>query len=71
MKIVADENVPGDVVVALRTGGHNVLWARTDFPGSGDDEVLSRAQAEARVVLMFDKDFGELALHKGLPTPAV
>jgi hypothetical protein len=30
-------------------------------------EVLSRAQAEKRILLTFDKDFGELAFRSKLP----
>jgi predicted nuclease of predicted toxin-antitoxin system len=35
-------------------------------PGSPDPEVLARAQQENRVVVTFDKDFGELAFRRGL-----
>ena len=44
-----------------------MLWARTDMPGEADDVILKRAQAEERVVVTFDKDFGELAFRYGLP----
>ena len=54
-------------VTALRDLGHDVLWVRTDFPGSSDDTILARAQAEERIVITFDKDFGELAFRMGLP----
>lgn len=67
MKILANENFPGDTVAALRAAGHDVLWARTDMAGSDDDAILQRAQAEERLVLTFDKDFGNLAFQWGLP----
>jgi hypothetical protein len=35
--------------------------------GSTDPAVLARAQAELRIVLTQDKDFGELAYRVGLP----
>ncbi len=67
MHILADENFPGDAVAALRERGHDVLWVRTEAPGISDREVLARAQTEDRVVITFDKDFGELAFRFGLP----
>ncbi len=67
MRILADENFPGDAVTALRERGHDVLWVRTDTPGISDRDVLARAQAEDRIVITFDKDFGELAFRRGLP----
>jgi hypothetical protein len=63
MRLLANENFPGEAVEALRARGHDVLWVRTDFPGSPDREVLARALAETRVLITFDKDFGELALR--------
>lgn len=35
--------------------------------GASDREVLARAQAEERLVVTFDKDFGELAFRSRLP----
>ena len=67
MKFLANENFPQATVLALRQAGHDVLWVRTDLPGTDDDAVLQRAQAESRVLLTFDKDFGDLAFHWGLP----
>ena len=51
----------------LRAKGHDLVWVRTDMPGASDDAVLERAQAEGRLVVTFDKDFGELAFRWGLP----
>ncbi|MCL1471807.1 DUF5615 family PIN-like protein [Argonema antarcticum] len=67
MRILADENFPTDAVEALRHEGYDVLWIRTDAPGSTDRMILARAQVENRVVVTFDKDFGELAFRFGLP----
>jgi predicted nuclease of predicted toxin-antitoxin system len=67
MKILANENFPLPAVAALRATKHDVLWARTDMPGAIDEEVLTRAQLESRVVVTLDKDFGELAFRRGLP----
>ena len=67
MRLLANENFPGDAVTALRDNGHEVAWMRTDAPGSSDAEVLARAQAEARILITFDKDFGELAFRSRLP----
>jgi predicted nuclease of predicted toxin-antitoxin system len=64
-RILANENVPGDVVNALGMDGHDVTWMRLVGPGSPDDQVLALAFAEGRIVLTFDKDFGELAFRLG------
>jgi predicted nuclease of predicted toxin-antitoxin system len=67
LRLLANENVPDDLVAALRAGGFDVAWMRTDAPGSPDYVVLARAVAEQRVLLTFDKDFGDLAFNYGLP----
>jgi predicted nuclease of predicted toxin-antitoxin system len=67
LRFLANENVAGDTVLALRERGHDVVWIRTDSPGSKDQDVLARAVAERRILLTFDKDFGELAFHASLP----
>jgi predicted nuclease of predicted toxin-antitoxin system len=67
VRFLANENFPGDAVAALRNDGHDVVWVRTDAPGASDQEVLARAQRERRILLTFDKDFGELAWRASLP----
>ena len=67
MRFLADENFPYDAVSALRDVGHDIVWIRESTPGIDDEEVLARAEAEERIVLTFDKDFGELAFYKKLP----
>lgn len=67
MRISANENFPGAAVHALRLAGHDVFWVRTDMGGASDEQVLAHAVAECRLLLTFDKDFGELAFRVGLP----
>jgi predicted nuclease of predicted toxin-antitoxin system len=67
MQLLANENFPLDAIVALREAGHDVVWIREDARGIHDDKVLQRAQEENRIVVTFDKDFGELAFRSKLP----
>ena len=41
MRLLADGNFPKSILDALRAGGHDVLWARTDLPGSIDVAIAS------------------------------
>jgi predicted nuclease of predicted toxin-antitoxin system len=66
MRLLANENFPADAVIALRRAGHDVAWVHEDLAGSSDRIVLRRGQDEQRVLLTFDKDFGELAFRLGL-----
>lgn len=70
MRILANENFPGEAVAALRSRRHDVVWIRTDSPGSSDRSVIKRAVDEDRILITFDKDFGELAFRFGLSSPA-
>jgi predicted nuclease of predicted toxin-antitoxin system len=67
MLFLANENIPVAVVETLRNEGHDVAWVRTDAPGSKDPEILQRAVKENRILLTFDKDFGDLAFQSELP----
>jgi predicted nuclease of predicted toxin-antitoxin system len=67
MRILANENFPGDAIAALRERGHDVVWIRTEAPGSSDWQVLTRAKAEDPVLITFEKDLGELAFRTKLP----
>ncbi|MCX5757631.1 MAG: DUF5615 family PIN-like protein [Candidatus Hydrogenedentes bacterium] len=68
MRIHADESFPGDAVASLRARGHDVRWVRTDSPGVSDTEILRQAQEDKRLIVTFDKDFGELAFRHHLPS---
>jgi Domain of unknown function (DUF5615) len=67
MLLLADENFPGPAVTALAEAGYDLAWIRTVDPRAKDPAVLARAVREKRVLLTFDKDFGDLAWNYGLP----
>jgi hypothetical protein len=67
MRFLADENFPGAAVAAFEAAGHDIVWVRTAIPGASDADVLMAADREDRVLLTFDKDFGELAARSALP----
>ena len=67
MRILANENIPHQAIAALRNRGHDVKWIRLTAPGVSDKDVLTLAVKEERILITFDKDFGELALHAKLP----
>jgi predicted nuclease of predicted toxin-antitoxin system len=67
MRFLANENFPAAAVRAIAEAGHDIACVRTSAPGSTDVEVLAWAVRENRILLTFDKDFGELAWRAKLP----
>ncbi len=61
MRIMADENVAGAVVRALRAGGHDVNWIAETAKGSPDSFVLAIVVKESRILLTHDKEFAAAA----------
>jgi len=67
-RLMADENVPLQVIEALRLLGHDVVLAGESRQGSGapDSVVLSEACLDQRAVLTLDRrDF--IQLHRQQP----
>lgn len=67
MRFLANENFPGTAVAALEAAGHDIVSVRLVAPGVSDAVVLEWAVREQRVLLTFDKDFGELARASARP----
>jgi predicted nuclease of predicted toxin-antitoxin system len=81
MFLLADENVPKQIVDMLRSEGNDVrsfeprttapyacvLWARTDCSGWKDSALLDLAESEARIILTLDKDFWHIGLQRRVP----
>lgn len=64
-RFLADENVPPEVIDLVRQSGKDVTWIKEICPGADDDTVLELAHSEGRVLITFDKDFGEMAFLRG------
>lgn len=65
MTFLADENFPLPALLTLRNGGYNVSSVAEDYPGSSDEAVAEICDRERRILLTFDKDFGEMVFHRG------
>jgi predicted nuclease of predicted toxin-antitoxin system len=63
MRFLADENFPRTAFDALAASGIDILRLSPDQHGSKDTEVLEAARADRRILLTFDKDFGELVFR--------
>jgi len=70
MLFLANENFPLKSMRILRLEGHDVRAVIEDMPGSRDSEVLERAFREKRVLLTFDRDYGELIFRRRMPAPS-
>jgi predicted nuclease of predicted toxin-antitoxin system len=64
-KFLANENVPTEAVTLARRSGLDIAWVKDLTPGADDDAVLALSVAEGRVLVTFDKDFGEMAFRQG------
>lgn len=71
-RLLADENIPAKAIEALRVAGLDAFSIREHAPGITDEEVLRLAVAQSRVLVTFDRDFGELIFgHGRTPPPSV
>jgi len=69
MRFLANENFPLESVRQLRGTGHDVLSVGESMPGIEDAKILSLAAQEGRVLLTFDRDYGELIYLRGMASP--
>jgi predicted nuclease of predicted toxin-antitoxin system len=67
MRIMADENFPRPALLALRESGWDVFSIAEEHPGCSDEEVAALCADQRRILMTFDKDFGELVFRRGLP----
>lgn len=67
MKLLLDTCVSPGVAAELIARGHDVVWVGHWPSDPGDEEILTVALKEGRIVVTLDKDFGELAVAKKSP----
>ena len=66
MKLLANENFPLKSVQILQDKGFDIVHIGTDFSGIDDKQVMNLAIRESRIIITFDKDYGELIFKKGI-----
>src|SRR5512146_2212655 len=71
MRLFADENTPRAIVQWMRDAGHDVTWAPELRPAESDDIWLRQAEAEERLIVTADKDFGDMVFRDRLNTYGV
>lgn len=69
MKILANENVPLASVDKLSEAGFDIVSLSRLSPGIDDASVLQLARDQKRILITFDRDYGELIYRRGLLVP--
>jgi len=67
LKVLLDTCVWGGARTELESAGHDIVWSGDWNEDPGDEEILSIAHREQRVLVTLDKDFGELAIIHNWP----
>lgn len=67
MKLLLDTCVWGGVQTELVAAGYDVVWNGDWSEDPGDEDILTTAYSESRILITLDKDFGELAIVRGTP----
>ncbi len=67
--VLADECLPRIAVLKLRELAFDVRYAAETDAQSSDIDLLALANAESRIILTEDFDFGELLIRQGLEAP--
>jgi predicted nuclease of predicted toxin-antitoxin system len=63
LKILADECVHEDLIEAIRGEGFDVLNVRELAQGASDENVFELAMKQKRVLLTFDREFGNIFIY--------
>lgn len=72
MRFLVDNNLSPALAEILRAAGHDVSHLREiGLQAAKDEVVLARADAEQRVLLSADTDFGALLARSGAKFPSV
>ena len=67
MKFLLDQSADFRLMPHLRKRGHDVAAISRHYPpGLPDEDVLEIARKERRVLIVADRDFGELIFHQRL-----
>ena len=70
-RLLLDANFPAPAARCLRQAGHDVVEGACECQAWPDERILDRAVVEARWLVTFDRDFGDLVFKRRLPAPPV
>ena len=65
MQFIVDESAGTAVAEYLRSIGHDVSVVAEATPQASDQDILTKASTEERILITNDKDFGELIFRSG------
>ena len=71
MRFLVDESMGNKFAALLKNAGHDTVFAGNAFPEALDEDVLSFAAREKRVLITSDKDFGKLVVQLKMPVSGV
>jgi predicted nuclease of predicted toxin-antitoxin system len=66
IKLLADENFPLASVEILEKAKYNILSISKSHWGISDIEIIKLSNQEERLILTFDRDFGQLIFKEDL-----
>lgn len=69
IKFLANVNVPLATIQKLQNEGFDVVSVGADFPSIKDEAVILFASTERRIIITFDRDYGELIFKRNLNAP--
>ena len=67
MRFLVDECVGPSVARWLHEIGHDVLSVFEESRGAEDEWIVEKANAEKRIIITNDKDFGEMIFRRKMP----
>jgi predicted nuclease of predicted toxin-antitoxin system len=67
MKILLDSCIWGGAKNPLQSAGHDVVWVGDFLKDPGDEAIMQFSISAERIIVTQDKDFGELAIFRGVP----
>ncbi|GMU44748.1 MAG: DUF5615 family PIN-like protein [Xanthomonadales bacterium] len=68
-RLLADENIPQGAIRGLREAGCDIESVAVAMRGASDLAVIRRVRDDARWLLSFDRDYGELVFKRREPPP--
>jgi len=67
--LLADENIPKKALETLRQQGIDIISVADFSTGLSDQDIIKTAIRENRIIVTFDKGFGELIVKRRLKPP--